>query len=93
MPRFSTGKNAFGMCQRCGMRARYQELVSDGELPGLRVHESCRDIKHPAEMPFNATDSELLQRPAPDTDDDSPGDTGTSLVEAMGFTNSFGGAT
>ena len=93
MPRYATGKNAKFMCGRCGMSGMYSESVSDGQLPGLRVHADCREIKHPTEKPFRADDAIALRYPSPDNDDDSPGDSGETLVEAMGFTNSFGGNT
>ena len=91
--RYASGKNAWFMCQRCGTRGRYSESESDGQYQGLRVHPECRDIKHPNEKPFRAEDSVALRHPAPDTDDDSVGDTGQSLVAALGVTNYFGGGT
>lgn len=74
------------------MRARYTDLVSDGDIPGLRVHLECRDIKHPAERPFKAEDAVALRRPAPDIDDDSAGDSGETLADALEG-NYFGGGT
>lgn len=91
--KYSSGKNAWGRCMRCGDKVRYNELVADGNIPGLRVHPGCRDIKHPTEKPFNATDAVLLKHPSPDIDDDSPGSSGTLLIDAMGWTNTFGGGT
>jgi len=91
--RFAKGGSAYFMCGRCGTRGRYTESVSDGQYPGLRVHPNCRDEKHPAEKPFKADDAIALQHPSPDTDDDSGGSTGTTLAEALGFTNYFGGNT
>lgn len=90
---FATGKYAKGRCGRCGDKVSYADLMSDGQTKGLRVCGPCYDIKHPTEKPFKADDAQTLKFPAPDTDDDSPGDTGTSLVTAMGFTSYFGGNT
>jgi hypothetical protein len=67
--------------------------MSDGDVKGLRVCGPCYDIPHPAEKPFKAEDAQILRHPAPDIDDDSPGDTGQTLVQALGFTNYFGGNT
>lgn len=91
---FASGKHAWGECMRCGARRPYLELVSDGQKPGLRVCPGCRDAKHPAEKPFNASDAQALKNPAPDVDDDSEGGTGTTLAEEL-FPNEhyFGGGT
>jgi len=93
MAGFAEGKKAWGMCRRCGLRALLKELVSDGEKPGLLVHSDCRDMLHPTKKTFNPEDRMVLRRPSPDTDDDSPGDTGESLVTALGFDHYFGGGT
>lgn len=92
--KYATGKNALAVCDRCGLRAPYKMLVNDGDKPGLRVHPSCRDEKHPAEKPFNADEGIALKNPRPDRDDDSVGDSGELLVEAL-FPNdhNFGGGT
>lgn len=91
--RYASGHKAWFMCGRCGCRGRYKESVSDGQYPGLRVHADCREEKHPSEKPFVADDAVALLHPAPDIDDDSGGSTGTTLAQALGFTNHFGGNT
>ena len=68
MSKFATGKFAIGICARCGMRAKYSDLVEDGQYKNLRVHTACRDIKNPQEKPFNAEDGIALKHPAPDLD-------------------------
>lgn len=93
MAGFAEGRRAWSMCARCGLRGMYREMVADGEKPGLRVHESCRDMLHPSKKPFNPEDRIVLRKPSPDTDDDSPGDSGQSLTTAMGFDHYFGGGT
>jgi hypothetical protein len=94
MARFARGKHALGQCGRCGGRAPYRQLVSDGDKPGLRVHPWCRDIVHPQEKPVRTDDATALRHPAPDLDDDSPGDSGQTLAEAMfPGQNYFGGET
>lgn len=90
--KYARGTHAVGICARSGRKMLLRDMVSDGNLPGLMVDPSWRDIKHPQEKPVDATDASALRRHAPDIDDDSAGD-GGSLVTAMGFTNVFGGGT
>ena len=96
--KFATGKNAWFMCGKCGLRGRYAESVADGQTPGLRVHPTCRDIKHPQERPFNAEDGEALQHPTGDID--RPSDalaTVATLADELpamdGGASYFGGST
>jgi hypothetical protein len=91
--KYASGKYAWGMCGRCGLRARYAELVADGHIYGLRVHPGCRDIKHPIEKPFSEEDGVALRYPSPDLDDDSPGE-GDLLEETFDAeVRYFGGGT
>lgn len=69
-----------------------KDMVRDGET-GLLVDPAWRDEYHPQKIPPRMEEGIALKRPAPDLDDDSPGDSGQSLAEAMGWTNSFGGGT
>lgn len=71
--RFARGKRAWGMCTRCGARDYLNRLVMDGQKPGLLVHPSCRDIKHPQEKPFRVEEGIALKRPSPNLEDDSGG--------------------
>lgn len=89
--RYASGAKAWATCQRCGLRGKYVEMVADGNVPNLRVHAYCRDIKNPQEKPIRADDATQLRHPAPDLDDDSPGDSGDTLTEAMGWTRMMGG--
>lgn len=91
--RWAKGARALAHCMRCGDRVPYGTLVIDESTKGLRVCPSCFDIKHPTEKPFRTDEGIALKNPAPDLDDDSPGDAGQTLAEAMGFTNTFGGGT
>ena len=88
---YASGRNSWGRCARCGDKVRYLELMDDRDTPGLRVCGVCFDISHPAEKPFKTDDPTALKKPAPDIDDDSPGDSGTTLTEAMGWTRQMGG--
>lgn len=91
--KYASGKNAWGRCGKCGDRHKLLELVEDKQTPNLKVCTTCFDIKHPAEKRFDPTDAVALRKPAPDIDDDSPGDSGTDLATAMGFDTYFGGQT
>lgn len=91
--RYASGKYALGRCARCGDKAAYRDLVSDGQHPGMRVHAWCRDEKHPTEKPFRTDDATGLRNPAPDIDDDSAGE-GDQLQETFDSDITyFGGGT
>ena len=96
MSKLATGRRAWFTCQRCGLRGRYTESVADGQNPNLRVHASCRDIKHPAEQPFTAEDGISLAHPIPDLDTVSAGGgSGATLINNLPplTGGTFGGAT
>lgn len=93
MTKYATGRKAFGRCQRCGDKVAYLKLRFDGQNPNLRVCGPCVDTKHPQEKAFNATDSEMLRHPAPDTDNDAAGDGGTLAATVFSGLNYFGGGT
>ena len=93
MPKYATGKNAWGRCARSGRRMKLLDMVADGNYPGLMVDPDWRDIKHEQETPVDVSDAIALRRPAPDTDDDSGG-AGSSLATALfSGQNVFGGGT
>lgn len=93
MPKYAKGRSAVGICARSGRKMLLKDMVPDGQNPGLLVDPDWRDIKHPAEKPFDATDAQTLRRPAPDTSDDSGG-AGSSLATALfSGQNYFGGGT
>lgn len=64
---YATGNHSLGLCQRCGFAYKLNRLREDGETH-LLVCDSCFDIEHPAERPFDATDATALRRPSPDID-------------------------
>lgn len=70
-----------------------KDMVPDGQYPGLLVDPDWRDIKHPVEKPFDATDAQTLRRPAPDTGDDSGGAGGSLKTALFPNDNVFGGGT
>lgn len=64
--RYARGKRAWGICGRCGGRALLNELVFDGHLPNMRVHQACWEPKHPQESLPRVADPIALWRPAPE---------------------------
>ena len=67
MAKFSQGKHAKAMCDRCGDKVDYKELKA--EWTGLRVCKPCWDPKTKQEFPTNfPTDAESLKQPRPDND-------------------------
>lgn len=94
MPKFAKGRNAVGICARSGRKMLLRDMVPDGYKPGLMVDPAWRDTKHPQERPVTTEEGIALRRPAPDVDDDSAGDSGETLAEAL-FPDDdyFGGGT
>ena len=86
--KYAKGEMAWGRCQRCGDRVKYKELLSDGQVKGLKVCNGCFDIKHPTERPFRNTEGIALKKPSPDNDGDSTG--GAALSTLLGG-YTFGG--
>lgn len=64
---YASGKNAVGLCQRCGEKVKLNSLREDGQTH-LLVCGDCYDIKHPSETPIRTDDAIALRRPAPDLD-------------------------
>ena len=93
--RYAEGRHAWGRCQKCGDRYRLNQLSPDGYKPNLLVGPCCYDIFPPAERPIDLADAVALKRPSPDTDDDSAGDSGTTLEDELEETGvfHFGGGT
>ena len=66
MAQFTSGKFAKAICDRCGDKVKYKDLIE--EWTGLRVCETCLDPEDPLEFPRNfPVDPEALQHPRPDT--------------------------
>ena len=88
---FASGKNAIGLCSRCGFVVKYVTLRKDGYTNSL-VCGQCYDIKHPSERPINLSDAQALRRPAPDLDATSSRvlTDSRNLGTVLGFTNFFG---
>tara|TARA_R110000744_G_scaffold10836_1_gene33425 strand:- start:1773 stop:2090 length:318 start_codon:yes stop_codon:yes gene_type:complete len=71
MSAFSTEKNAFGFCDRCGFRFDMKALkweMEDKKKNGLRVCGKCNDQDHPQLQlgRFRINDPQGLQHPRPD---------------------------
>lgn len=80
---YAKGRLAWGICQRCGLRALLNELVFDGYYKNLRVHPECRDGRHPQEYPPVVTDPRTLWKPSPEQGGINPVLTGM----VVGLTN------
>lgn len=65
--KYARGSEAWGLCQRCGLRFLLNDLVFDGYMPGLRVCADCYDSRHPQEFLQDVTDPIALWKPAPDS--------------------------
>lgn len=63
---YARGAKAWGICQRCGLRALLNDLVFDGYYRDLRVHPECRDDRHPQERPPTIKDPVTLWKPSPE---------------------------
>lgn len=68
MPLF-LNKCPIAICDRCQQKAGWDELVPDGNSPGLRVHRSkdCYDILNPWRLPNIRPDRIALKWSRPDT--------------------------
>tara|TARA_R110002074_G_scaffold2802_3_gene15584 strand:+ start:757 stop:1263 length:507 start_codon:yes stop_codon:yes gene_type:complete len=66
MPRFATGKDAFGLSDRSGFRYRLRDMRQ--EWNGLLVGKDEWEPKHPQLEPIrHLPDAEALRNPRPDT--------------------------
>ena len=63
----ASGYASIAVCDRCCFKYPYQELRADGNSPGLRVCEECRDPKDPWRLPPARPDAIALKYPRPDT--------------------------
>ena len=93
MARYAKGTHAVGICARSGRKMALRDMVPDGEFPNLLVDPAWKDEFHPQKKPVRIEEGIALKKPSPDLDDDSPGDSGQTLIEAMGWDNTFGGGT
>lgn len=80
--KYATGKNALGICDRCGLQAPLKMLVPDLYKPGLLVHKTCRDEKHPQDKPVNTEEGIVLKNPRPDRDVEAGGN-GVKVKDAL----------
>ena len=95
MSKFASVRHSVGLCQRCGVKAKLNSLVKDGQNPNLLVHPWCRDILHEQQKRQIKEDAVILKHPSPDVDDMTGGDhEGQALVDVIveGPDQYFGGA-
>ena len=65
MARYSSGKNALAICDRCGFSYKYTEIKQ--EWTGARVCPDCFEPKHPQLEPATPrADAQALRHPRPD---------------------------
>ena len=65
---FTSGKYAYGYCDRCGEKVKYRSLIK--EWTGFKVCSSCLEQKTKQEFPtrLRVVDPESLRDPRPDVD-------------------------
>lgn len=63
---FSAGKIAIAICDRCGRKTMYSELIQDYAKKGVWVHRQCADRLSPWQIPMQVQDNYVLQHPRPD---------------------------
>jgi hypothetical protein len=73
MTAYSSGKHAFGICDRTGFRYRLHDLVPEirnGRRTGLRVGRDVVDPDHPQNFlgRLRINDPQALRNPRPDAD-------------------------
>lgn len=56
------------ICDRCSMKYPWHALVPDGNSPGLRVCQDCKDPKNPWRLPPIQPDRISLKWSRPDTE-------------------------
>lgn len=64
--RYARGRHALGECQRSGKVMPLNQLVVDGNVPGLLVAPEWWEPQHPQEIPVDVTDPVALQHPSPE---------------------------
>ena len=62
------GTLTVAVCDRCKMKAYLDDLVSDVNSPGLRVHAHCADLKDPYRLPARKTEVISVRYPRPEED-------------------------
>jgi hypothetical protein len=73
MAKFSSGKHALGICDRCGLSYKLHELKTERVkrmVTNLLVCSDCWDEDHPQNFigEVHPVDAEALRNPRPDTD-------------------------
>lgn len=66
LPVKTSGSASVAICDRCKTKVYYDDLMPDGNSPGLRVCASCRDDKDPYRYPARKTENISLKYPRPD---------------------------
>jgi len=62
----ASGELTIAICDRCKLKKPYRELRADGNAPGLRVCQECRDDFDPYRLPPKAPDPIAVRFTRPD---------------------------
>jgi hypothetical protein len=63
----SIGKHPIGYDQRTGRKERFDDLIEDGELPGVRTHRREADREHPQKrLKAPGPDRAAIYKPLPE---------------------------
>ena len=65
---YARGRNALAICERCGLRVKYLDLMYDGDTPSLKVCADCWDPEHPQDRLPDTFDPVTLYDPTGDPD-------------------------
>lgn len=69
LPQQNKGSMAIAVCDRCNSKVYYDDLIPDGNSPGLMIsknHPGCWDVKDPWRLPARKTENISLRHPRPD---------------------------
>ena len=65
---YARGTNAWGYCERSGIKMLRRLMVYDGQYPDLLVHPDWWEPKHPQEYLPDVTDPTTIYEASPDQD-------------------------
>lgn len=78
--KYSSGNEAWGLCQKCALRFLLKDLTFDGYYPGLRVCHECYDSRQPQEFLVDVTDPTALWKPSPEWGPENPQISGVAAM-------------
>lgn len=63
---YARGDIAITICDRCGRKAKYRDMIQDHAKKGVWLHSECADRLSPWQLPMQVQDNYVLMRPRPD---------------------------